>query len=181
LGWQTQAPSSQTSWAPPQVPQLPPQPSGPHSLPTQAGVQFAAADVLAPPEGDAAGQLIIIGEGASGGALGIGVGDRVLMLENTWYSVISPEGCAAILYHDSSNAPQAAEAMRVTSQDLSELGLIDKIIKEPSGGAHSDHEQAAAILKETIKEELAALADLSAEELVRRRIEKFSKMGVWLE
>jgi len=125
--------------------------------------------------------IIIIGEGASGGALGIGVGDRVLMLENTWYSVISPEGCAAILYHDSSNAPQAAEAMRVTSQDLSELGLIDKIIKEPSGGAHSDHEQAAAILKETIKEELAALADLSAEELVRRRIEKFSKMGVWLE
>jgi acetyl-CoA carboxylase carboxyl transferase subunit alpha len=125
--------------------------------------------------------IIIIGEGASGGALGIGVGDRLLMLENTWYSVITPEGCAAILYHDSANAPQAAEAMRVTSSDIAEFGLIDRIIKEPIGGAHSDHDQAADILKKAIKEELTPLLSLPPDELVQRRVEKFSKMGVWIE
>ena len=125
--------------------------------------------------------VIIIGEGASGGALGIGVGDRVLMLENTWYSVISPEGCAAILYRDSANAPQAAEAMKVTPADLLELGIIDRIIKEPAGGAHNDHPGAAQCVKQAILEELSQLALFSPVELIRMRVEKFSKMGVWTE
>ncbi len=125
--------------------------------------------------------IIIIGEGASGGALGIGVGDRILMLENTWYSVISPEGCAAILYRDAANAPQAAEAMKVTAKDLLEMGVIDRIVPEPPGGAHSNHAEAAAIVKSVIKEELPPLMALDAETLVKQRIEKFGKMGVWLE
>ncbi|MGH7600109.1 MAG: acetyl-CoA carboxylase carboxyltransferase subunit alpha, partial [bacterium] len=91
--------------------------------------------------------IVIIGEGASGGALGIAVGDRVLMMENTWYSVISPEGCAAILWHDSTKAEQAAEAMKLTAGDLLQLGVIDDIIREPLGGAHRDHEAAAKILQ----------------------------------
>jgi acetyl-CoA carboxylase carboxyl transferase subunit alpha len=125
--------------------------------------------------------IVIIGEGASGGALGIGVGDRVLMLENTWYSVISPEGCAAILYRDSSKAPQAAEAMKVTATDLLEMGVVDSIVQEPVGGAHSDHDQAAAIVKQVIKEELAVLQTVSPNELVKKRVEKFGKMGFWEE
>jgi len=125
--------------------------------------------------------IVIIGEGASGGALGIGVGDRMLMMENTWYSVITPEGCAAILYRDAANAPQAAEAMRVTPNDLLELGLIDRIIKEPPGGAHSDPAAAAALVKSAIHEELDKLLSLDAEDLVHQRIDKFSAMGVWTE
>jgi len=125
--------------------------------------------------------IIVIGEGASGGALGIGVGDRILMMENTWYSVISPEGCAAILYRDAANAPQAAEAMRVTPNDLLEMGVIDKIIKEPPGAAHNDYDQAAAIVKKTIKEEIESLQDIPPNILIKNRIEKFGKMGFWSE
>ncbi len=101
--------------------------------------------------------IAIIGEGASGGALGIGVGDVILMMENCWYSVISPEGCAAILWKDSAKAPQAAEVMKLTASDLLELKVIDRIIKEPHGGAHWDHQEAARILKEHLLEEIQRL------------------------
>jgi len=125
--------------------------------------------------------VVIIGEGASGGALGIGVGDRVLMMENTWYSVISPEGCAAILWRDAAKAPQAAEAMKLTPKDLLEMGVIDDIIPEPLGGAHHDPDGAAQVLKDTIFRELESLSSVPPEELVRRRIEKYAKMGFWRE
>ncbi|MGQ9561211.1 MAG: acetyl-CoA carboxylase carboxyltransferase subunit alpha [Candidatus Oleimicrobiaceae bacterium] len=125
--------------------------------------------------------VVIIGEGASGGALGIGVGDRVLMQENTWYSVISPEGCAAILYRDAGKAPQAAEAMKVTAPDLLKMGVIDRIIPEPTGGAHHNPREAAALVKQAILEVLPPLEELPPEELVRRRIEKFARMGAWQE
>ena len=125
--------------------------------------------------------IIVIGEGASGGALGIGVGDRILMMENTWYSVISPEGCAAILWRDSAKAEQAAEAMKVTATDLLEMNVIDRIIQEPSGGAHRNFEEAAHILKETILTEIDQLKQIPTDELVAKRIEKFGKMGFWNE
>jgi acetyl-CoA carboxylase carboxyl transferase subunit alpha len=124
--------------------------------------------------------ISIIGEGASGGALGVGVGDRILMLENAWYSVISPEGCAAILWRDSSKAPQAAEALKLTAMDLSKLKIIDKIIPEPLGGAHRNYSQMARILKEEILLALSELELFSPEELVERRLEKFRKMGEYL-
>ena len=125
--------------------------------------------------------IIVIGEGASGGALGIGVGDRLLMLENTWYSVISPEGCAAILWRDNAKADLAAEAMRVTAEDLKEMKILDRIIPEPLGGAHRSYDESAEILKNTILEELNNLKGIPASELVERRIEKFGKMGAWNE
>lgn len=125
--------------------------------------------------------IIVIGEGASGGALGIGVGDRILMMENSWYSVITPEGCAAILYRDATHAPQAADAMKVISRDLLELGVIDRIIEEPVGGAHADHDQAAAILKMVILEELEALQQKPADQLINERVKKFGEMGFWTE
>ncbi len=125
--------------------------------------------------------IVIIGEGASGGALGIGVGDRVLMMENTWYSVISPEGCAAILFHDASQAEHAAEAMKVIASDLVEMKLVDRVVEEPIGGAHVDPDGAAAILKQVLIEELTALRQIPSDELVRNRIEKYAKMGVWIE
>jgi acetyl-CoA carboxylase carboxyl transferase subunit alpha len=125
--------------------------------------------------------IFIIGEGASGGALGIGIGDRIYMMENAWYSVISPEGCAAILWRDSAKAPQAAEAMKVTAEDLLELKVIDKIIKEPEGGAHRDPNAAAATVKAEILQGLDELTKISDEELIHNRIEKFSKMGFWNE
>jgi acetyl-CoA carboxylase carboxyl transferase subunit alpha len=121
--------------------------------------------------------VVIIGEGASGGALGIAVGDRVLMLENTWYSVISPEGCAAILWHDSSKAEQAAEAMKLTASDLLQLKVIDGVIQEPLGGAHRDHDTAAQILKARILQEINELEKIPAAQLVAQRIEKYGKMG----
>jgi len=121
--------------------------------------------------------VVIIGEGASGGALGIGVGDRVLMMENTWYSVISPEGCAAILWHDSAKAEEAAAAMKLTAPDLLELGVIDAIIEEPMGGAHQDPEATAKILKSHLLHEISELESLPADELINRRIEKYNKMG----
>jgi len=125
--------------------------------------------------------IIIIGEGASGGALGIGVGDRILMMENTWYSVISPEGCAAILWRDSTKAEQAAEAMKVTAPDLVKMNIIDRIIKEPVGGAHRNHDESAKIVKESILTELKELMQIPTEQLIKQRIEKFGKMGFWSE
>lgn len=125
--------------------------------------------------------IVVIGEGASGGALGIGVGDRIFMLENTWYSVITPEGCAAILYRDASHAPDAAEAMKVTANDLLDLKIIDGIIKEPIGGAHSNHDEAAAILKRKLEEELEELIRIPPQTLIKDRVEKFGKMGAWTE
>lgn len=121
--------------------------------------------------------VVIIGEGASGGALGIAVGDRMLMLENTWYSVISPEGCAAILWHDSTKAEQAAEAMKLTANDLLQLRVIDGIIQEPLGGAHRDHDAAAQILKTRLLQELNDLEKIPADRLVAQRIEKYGQMG----
>ncbi len=124
---------------------------------------------------------VIIGEGASGGALGIGVGDRILMLENSWYSVISPEGCAAILWRDAAKAPEAAEAMKVSAPDLLELGIVDEIIKEPEGGAHHNTEQAAQIVKEAILRHLRELMQIPRRELLEQRLDKYSKMGSWKE
>jgi len=123
----------------------------------------------------------IIGEGASGGALGIGIGDVILMLENCWYSVISPEGCAAILWKDNSKASLAAEAMKLTASDLYELKIIDKIIPEPLGGAHWDYDKSADTLKRGIVEELNKLSKKSPKELIENRINKFAKMGYWIE
>jgi len=124
---------------------------------------------------------IIIGEGASGGALGIGVGDRILMMENAWYSVISPEGCAAILWRDSGKAAEAAEAMKVTAPDLVELDVVDEVIKEPEGGAHRDYKMAADAVKKAILKNLDELTKIPAQKLIDQRIEKFSRMGAWTE
>ncbi len=124
---------------------------------------------------------VIIGEGGSGGALGIGVGDRVLMLENSIYSVISPEGCAAILWKDRKKAELAAEAMKLTSFDLLRLGIIDEIIPEPLGGAHRAKEEAAGILKEVLLRHLEELKELSIGELLNLRYGKYRKFGVFKE
>jgi acetyl-CoA carboxylase carboxyl transferase subunit alpha len=120
---------------------------------------------------------IVIGEGGSGGALALGVADRVLMMENAIYSVISPEGCASILWKDASQAPKAAAALKLTAPHLLELGIIDGIIKEPLGGAHSNFDAAAAALKEAIVEAFSELSELSAEQLVEERYQKFARMG----
>jgi acetyl-CoA carboxylase carboxyl transferase subunit alpha len=124
---------------------------------------------------------VIIGEGGSGGALGIGVADRVLIMENAYYSVISPEGCAAILWKHRSHAPEAAEALKLTAPHLKELGLVDGIVPEPQGGAHHDREAAAEMLKKSILENLDALAGLPAAKLLETRYEKFRAMGVFSE
>jgi acetyl-CoA carboxylase carboxyl transferase subunit alpha len=123
----------------------------------------------------------VIGEGGSGGALGIAVADRVLMLENAIYSVISPEGCAAILWRSRDQAAEAAEALRVTAPDLDELGVIDEIIPEPAGGAHTDPEATARTVGEVLKRHLNELDELDPETLVRRRREKYYAMGAWEE
>jgi acetyl-CoA carboxylase carboxyl transferase subunit alpha len=122
--------------------------------------------------------VVIIGEGASGGALGIGVGDRILMLENAWYSVISPESCSSILWRSWDYKEQAAEALQLTAPDLKKQGIIDEIIPEPMGGAHRNPEKAIQIVKEALLQELKFLAKFKPEKLVERRIDKFSKMGV---
>jgi acetyl-CoA carboxylase carboxyl transferase subunit alpha len=122
--------------------------------------------------------VVVIGEGASGGALGLGIGDRILMLEYAWYSVISPESCSSILWRSWEYKEQAAEALQLTAPDLKKQGIIDAIVPEPLGGAHRDHQQMATILKETLLQELKALKKLKPEKLVERRIDKFSKMGV---
>jgi len=124
---------------------------------------------------------IIIGEGASGGAIGIGVGDKILMLENAWYSVISPESCSSILWRSWSFKEQAAEALKLTAQDLIEFDIIDRVIPEPIGGAHRNPEQTASTLKEALIEELKPLLQKDRQTLVEERIEKFAKMGVVVE
>jgi len=125
--------------------------------------------------------VIVIGEGASGGALGIGVGDRILMLENCWYSVISPESCSSILWRSWDYKEQAAEALKLTAPDLLEQKLIDRIVPEPLGGAHKDPKEAASILKGIIKEELSQLVKIKPDKLVETRLEKFGKMGEFYE
>ena len=123
--------------------------------------------------------VTVIGEGASGGALGIGVGDTILMMENCWYSVISPEGCAAILWKDNARAPVAAEAMKLTAPDLLKLGVIDRIVPEPPGGAHWDHDLASASLKKYLLAELDTLCKIPVDKLIPRRIAKYEAMGDW--
>ncbi len=125
--------------------------------------------------------VVIIGEGASGGALGIGVGDRILMLENTWYSVISPESCSSILWRSWDYKEQAAEALKLTPNDLIEQGIIDRIVPEPLGGAHKDHKTIAQTLKNVLLEEIKTLSKIPADKLINLRLEKFGKMGVYEE
>lgn len=125
--------------------------------------------------------VVIIGEGASGGALGIGVGDRILMLENCWYSVISPESCSSILWRSWDFKEQAAEALKLTAPDLLKQKIIDRIVPEPLGGAHKEHEAAAKILKDALEEELAELVKLKPEKLINTRLDKFGKMGAFSE
>ncbi len=125
--------------------------------------------------------VVIIGEGASGGALGLGVGDRILMLENCWYSVISPESCSSILWRSWDYKEQAAEALKLTAPDLLEQKLIDRIVPEPLGGAHKNIKEAAGSLKAAILEELAQLVKIKPEKLIDQRIEKFGRMGEFEE
>ena len=122
---------------------------------------------------------VVIGEGGSGGALGIGVGDRVLMLENAYYSVISPEGCAAILWKHRKHAPEAAEALKLNARDLMEMGIVDGVVPEPVGGAHRDPEAAAANLKTAVTSALRETIGVSHDKLVRERYAKYRKMGVF--
>jgi acetyl-CoA carboxylase carboxyl transferase subunit alpha len=121
--------------------------------------------------------IVIIGEGASGGALGIGVGDRVLMLENAWYCVISPEGCAAILWGDRAKAPDMADMMHLTADKLKDLGIIDKIVPEPIEGAHRNPEAAIRTVRKYLVAELDELTKIPVDELISQRIEKYFKMG----
>lgn len=125
--------------------------------------------------------VVIIGEGASGGALGIGVGDRILMMENTWYSVISPESCSSILWRSWDFKEQAAESLKLTAPDLLEQGIVDSIVPEPIGGAHNNPPQAAEILKVVILDELKKLKKIPADKLIEKRIDKFGKMGEYEE
>lgn len=124
---------------------------------------------------------VVIGEGGSGGALGIGVTDRVLMLENAYYSVISPEGCAAILWKHRQHAPEAAQALKLSAPDLMDLGIIDQIVPEPHGGAHHDHHAVAASLKSALVSALAELTPLGTEDLLQKRYEKFRAYGKFTE
>ena len=122
---------------------------------------------------------VVLGEGGSGGALGIGVADRVLMLENAYYSVISPEGCAAILWKHRKHAPAAAEAMKLAAPDLLQLGLVDGVIAEPVGGAHHNHQAAADALREALTRHLAELSGLAVDQLLAARYAKFRNFGEW--
>jgi len=122
---------------------------------------------------------IVIGEGASGGALGIGVGDKMLCFENTWYSVISPEGCATILFRDASRAPEAADSMMVTAKDLKYFGIADTILPEPLGGTHQDYSQSADTLKNAILDSFLELNKIDPDKRIENRIEKYDKMGKW--
>ena len=124
---------------------------------------------------------VIIGEGASGGALGIGVGDKVVMMENTWYTVISPESCSSILWRSWDKKETAAEQLRLTGTDMLKFGLVDEVIPEPLGGAHWDYDQAAEMLKNFLLPTIEALEKIPAQERVNNRIEKFGKMGFWEE
>ena len=122
---------------------------------------------------------VVIGEGASGGALAIGLSDRILCLKNTWYSVISPEGCASILFRDSSKADAAADAMKVTSKDLLSMGIADKIINEPNGAAHIDPMSTCLELKREVIETYDELKQIPSEELIAKRMEKYNNIGEW--
>ena len=123
--------------------------------------------------------VVIIGEGASGGALGIGVGDKVLMLENTWYSVISPESCSSILWRSWEYKEKAAEALKLTATDMKKLKLIDEIVREPAGGAHANREKTFDTVKNKIASHFEDLQKLSPKELVNQRMEKYAQMGVF--
>jgi acetyl-CoA carboxylase carboxyl transferase subunit alpha len=123
----------------------------------------------------------IIGEGGSGGALAIGIGDRILMCEHAWYSVISPEGCAAILFRDASRAPEAAAALKLTAPELKSLGIVDEVIPEPRGGAHRDLPAMAQALKTAILTHLDQLQALSSQDLMEKRYQKFRSLGTWRE
>lgn len=124
---------------------------------------------------------VVIGEGASGGALGIGMGNEVFMMEYTWYSVISPESCSSILWKTWDYKEQAAAVLKLTADDLKDLEVIDGIIEEPLGGAHRDYEKAASAVKKTINESLKRLGKMNDEKLVAHRIDKYSRMGAWVE
>jgi acetyl-CoA carboxylase carboxyl transferase subunit alpha len=124
---------------------------------------------------------VIIGEGASGGALGIGVGDKVVMMENTWYTVISPESCSSILWRSWDKKEVAAEQLKLTGKDMLEFGLVDDVIPEPLGGAHWDYVEAAEILKNYLLPTIQSLKEIAPEERIEKRIEKFGKMGFWEE
>ncbi|WP_020536586.1 acetyl-CoA carboxylase carboxyltransferase subunit alpha [Lewinella cohaerens] len=121
----------------------------------------------------------VIGEGASGGAIGIGLGDRVFMLENTWYSVISPESCSSILWRSWDYKEQAAEALKLTAEDMLSFGIIDDIIKEPTGGAHANPEEMSKILKRQLKKAIAELQEMDTEERIEARINKYANIGVY--
>ena len=123
---------------------------------------------------------VVIGEGASGGALAIGLCDKLLCMENTWFSVISPEGCASILFRDPSMAKYAADSMKVASDDLFEMGIADEIISEPLGGAHLDYEKAALKLKKSFLSNLKYLNSISVDQMIELRMEKYDKMGEWI-
>ena len=122
---------------------------------------------------------VVIGEGASGGALAIGLSDKIICLKNTWYSVISPEGCASILFRDPSKASEAADAMKVTSQDLVELGVVDTIVEEPNGAAHISPKETAEELKKNIISELKSMSNMSIDDLIDNRLEKYNNIGDW--
>ena len=124
---------------------------------------------------------VVIGEGGSGGALGIGVADRVLILENAYYSVISPEACSAILWKDRKHAPEAAEALKLTAQDLVKLGVVDEIVPEPEGGAHRDHDLAAANLGTALRQNLQRTIETPIDELLAKRYDKFRALGNFAE
>jgi acetyl-CoA carboxylase carboxyl transferase subunit alpha len=125
--------------------------------------------------------VTVTGEGGSGGALAVAVGDRVNILENSFYSVISPEGCASIIWRDSTKAETAAEAMKITAKDLKELGIVDEIVAEPEGGAHNDYEAAARFVEEVLDRQLAALTNQPIRELLEARYEKFRKMAQFFD
>lgn len=125
--------------------------------------------------------VVIIGEGASGGALGIGVGDKVLMMENTWYTVISPESCSSILWRSWDKKETAAEQLRLTATDMKGFGLVDEIVHEPLGGAHWDYTEAADILKSYLVKTLAEIRNIDPTQRINNRIEKYGKMGFWEE
>jgi len=125
--------------------------------------------------------VVVIGEGASGGALGIGVGDKVFMMENSWYSVISPENCSSILWRSWSHKEEAAEALKLTAKDGKRLKVIDEIIKEPFGGAHSNREEAFKIVEKQIVKAHNELKELSVKELIKKRMEKYASIGVYNE
>jgi acetyl-CoA carboxylase carboxyl transferase subunit alpha len=122
---------------------------------------------------------IVIGEGASGGAIGIGMGNEVYMMENTWYSVISPESCSSILWKTWDYKEQAAAVLKLTAPDLKELKVVDGVIPEPLGGAHRDHEMSAEAVKKQILQSLKRLKKLKPEKLIEQRIEKYASMGAW--